>query len=47
MILTLMMMMMFCNFQVLMFEAPNDKPWFDYWSNGDYCCTNEVVVAGG
>jgi len=34
-------------FEVLMFEAPNDKPWFDYWNNGDYCCTNEVIMAGG
>ena len=34
-------------FEVLMFEAPEDKPWFDLWANGDYCCTNDVVISGG
>jgi len=28
---------------ILIFEAPTDKPWTDYWPNEDYCCTEEAV----
>ena len=34
-------------FEVLMFKDPGDRPWMDYWSDGDYCCTSSVVEAGG
>jgi hypothetical protein len=34
-------------FDVLMFEDPGDKPWMNYWTDGDYCCTDSVVEAGG
>lgn len=34
-------------FEVLMFEDPKDRPWMDYWPEGDYCCTESVVEAGG
>ena len=25
-------------FQILMFEAPEDKSWSDYWPDQTYCC---------
>lgn len=34
-------------FEVLMFEDTKDRPWMDYWAEGDYCCTQDVVEAGG
>lgn len=34
-------------FEVLMFEAPKNKPWMDYWVEGEYCCTDSVVQSGG
>lgn len=33
-------------FDLLMFEAPSDKPWQDYWENDHYCCTQELVSDG-
>jgi len=30
-----------------MFEDPGNRPWMDYWPEGDYCCTQSVVEAGG
>lgn len=33
-------------FDVLMFEAPLDKSWEDYWEDGDYCCTQDLVNSG-
>jgi len=35
------------DFDILMFRDPGDKPWTDYWTDGNYCCTDEVVEAGG
>jgi hypothetical protein len=34
-------------FEVLMFQDPGDKPWMNYWEDGNYCCTDSVVEAGG
>mmetsp|Transcript_10322 Transcript_10322/g.16896 ORF Transcript_10322/g.16896 Transcript_10322/m.16896 type:complete len:530 (-) Transcript_10322:544-2133(-) len=34
-------------FEILMFEAPTDEPWMDYWPNQLYCCTDSVVESGG
>lgn len=34
-------------FEVLMFEDEGSRPWMDFWDDGDYCCTDEVVAAGG
>jgi len=33
-------------FEVLMFEAPTDKHWMEYWTHQDYCCTDSVIEAG-
>lgn len=33
-------------FDLLMFEAPIDKPWQDYWTDDHYCCTDELVSEG-
>jgi len=35
------------HFDILMFEDPKDRPWMDYWLDGDYCCTESVLEAGG
>lgn len=34
-------------FDVLMFEAPTDKHWMNYWENGEYCCTDSVIEVDG
>lgn len=34
-------------FEVLMFQDPGDRPWMNYWTDGNYCCTDSVVAAGG
>ena len=33
--------------QMLMFEAPTDKPWWEFWSDGEFCCTQDVYNSGG
>ena len=33
-------------FEMLMFEAPEDKPWFDYWDQDNFCCTEELIADG-
>lgn len=35
------------NVEMLMFEAPTDVPWWDYWADGDFCCTQDLYNAGG
>lgn len=32
---------------MLMFEAPMDKPWMDYWHDGEFCCTQRLIEEGG
>lgn len=34
-------------FEILMFQDTGNKPWMNYWDDGDYCCTDSVVEAGG
>jgi hypothetical protein len=31
---------------MLMFEAPNDKPWMDYWGENEFCCTAKLIEDG-
>jgi hypothetical protein len=33
-------------FDLYMFEAPKDQSWKDYWEDGHYCCTEELVSEG-
>lgn len=33
-------------FEMLMFEAPKDKPWTEYWEMDDFCCTEEILRDG-
>lgn len=33
-------------FEILMFQDPGERPWLDYWTDGNYCCTDSVVEAG-
>jgi hypothetical protein len=33
-------------FDLLMFEAPLEHSWEDYWTGDQYCCTSELVEAG-
>ncbi len=30
-------------FDLLMFEAPNDRHWRDYWPDDNYCCTQDLI----
>jgi len=32
--------------ELLMFVEPNDKFWMDYWPDRNFCCTEEMVIAG-
>ena len=31
------------NFQILMFEAPTDQAWIDYWPDRVFCCNNKQL----
>ncbi len=31
---------------ILMFEAPEDRAWTEYWSGSSYCCTQEAIKNG-
>lgn len=33
-------------FDLLIFEAPKDKRWQNYWSDANYCCSKELVDKG-
>jgi hypothetical protein len=33
-------------FEMLMFEAPSDRPWTDYWQLDEFCCTAELFASG-
>lgn len=32
--------------ELLMFVEPSDKFWMDYWTDRNFCCTEEMVIAG-
>ncbi|RYH12918.1 hypothetical protein EON65_36940 [archaeon] len=32
---------------MLMFEAPTDKHWMDFWDDKDFCCTTSLIEDGG
>jgi hypothetical protein len=31
---------------ILMFEAPVDKAWMDYWEDGNFCCSSKLIGEG-
>jgi hypothetical protein len=31
-------------FDIMMFEEPKEKFWMDYWPNGQFCCTAEMIT---
>lgn len=31
---------------MLMFEAPKDKPWMSYWEDREFCCTQSLIEEG-
>eukprot|EP00981_Chlorochromonas_danica_P008784 scaffold2312_cov165-Ochromonas_danica.AAC.24 len=31
---------------MLMFEAPKDKPWMSYWEDQEFCCTQNLIEEG-
>lgn len=31
---------------LIIFNEPSDKPWMDYWTDHEFCCTDELVIAG-
>jgi hypothetical protein len=34
------------NFDLLMFEAPKDKRWQEFWDDGNYCCSKDLADQG-
>ena len=32
-------------FEMLMFKAPTDRPWTDYWELEEFCCNNKLLNA--
>jgi len=32
--------------ELLMFVEPSDRYWMDYWPDRNFCCTEEMVIAG-
>lgn len=31
---------------LLMFEAPQDKHWMEYWEDGEFCCNQKLIDDG-
>ena len=34
------------DFEILMFEVPLEKEWYDYWSNNAFCCNDDELKKG-
>ena len=33
-------------YDIMLFEAPVEHSWEDYWSDSDFCCTPQLVEVG-